>query len=112
MLGKIISIVIIIAIVVSVAAYVSMTSTIYTIEGTVLDKHIDNSKEGSHYIVVLTNGETLEIQRQPFRWDREQNPDLIYAQIQKNDTYRFSCWGWRNEMFYWYPNVIKIEQLS
>lgn len=90
----------------------NMYYTTYEITGTVQDKHIDYSSNGSHYVVSLTSGQQLEIQRQPWTWDASANPDRIYASISKDQSYTFTCWGWENEMFYWYPNVIGAVEIN
>jgi flagellar basal body-associated protein FliL len=89
---------------------VLMYTSTYEISGTVMAKHIDNSGDGSHYIVVLESGQTLEVERNLFFLDHKYNPDLLYAQIQLGATYDFTCWGWQSEWFHWYPNVIAFVE--
>lgn len=108
LIGVIFAVAIILLFVVSfIVIDISAYCTTYQITGTVYEKHIDNSGDNSHYIVVLANKDKLEVNRQPFDWNPDHNPDVIYAFLQVNATYTFTCWGWVNELFYWYPNVIE-----
>lgn len=81
----------------------------YTIEGKVKDKFIDAGSGA--YVVILYNNTKLEVDRNLWYSGAEYNPDVIYANIKVNSTYRFTCWGWQLDFWviYWYANVIKAE---
>jgi len=84
----------------------------YTVTGTVKAKWIDYSAETSAYVVVLTDGTLLEVERNLWYYKPEFNPDRLYAQIEVGKTYRFTCWGWQVDILYWYPNIIKAEEIK
>jgi len=112
MIGKIIALVLIVALL-----YVTIKSAYvdtYEITGTVKSKWIDPTEGGSAYLVRLTDNTMLEVNRNVFYGGKEFNPDIIYDSIQLNKTYRFTCWGWRAEwaFFYWYPFVLRAELLE
>jgi len=84
----------------------------YSVTGEVQEKFIDYSSKGSHYIVVLEDGQLLEVKRNMFDWNPEHNPDRVYANINEGKTYTFECWGWIFDYFYWYPNVIQATPIN
>jgi len=86
----------------------------YEITGTVKHKWVDVSPEGSHYMVRLADGRLLEVERNLWYYGSEYNPDRIFTDIEIGKTYRFTCWGWQLDFWtiYWYPNIIKAEEIQ
>lgn len=80
----------------------------------VRDTWVDNSKEGSHYMVSEqdqaseTKGKIVEILRTFYGWDK--NEDRVYAIAKANtgNEVTFSCWGVPYEAFYWYENCDSV----
>jgi hypothetical protein len=86
----------------------------YQITGTVKDvKLVPNRDKGTTYVVWLTNGQKLEILRNPFVGENE---DDLYQKISSNlnSTFVFTCWGWKLDWgwIYWYPNIAHAELLE
>jgi len=86
----------------------------YTVTGTVKAKWVDVGPEGSYYLVRLTDGRMLEVERNLWYYGSEYNPDRIFSEIEIGKTYRFTCWGWQLDFWtiYWYPNIIRIEEVK
>lgn len=84
----------------------------YITEGKVKDKFIDAGSGA--YVVILYDNTKLEVDRNLWYSGSEFNPDVVYASIKVNNTYRFTCWGWQLDFWiiYWYANVIKAEPTS
>jgi len=105
--------VILIAVVAVGATFFSSHVQTYEVTGTVKHKWIDVSEEGSHYMVRLTDGTLLEVQRNIWYSGVRYNPDRIFTDLEIGETYRFTCWGWQVDfwMIYWYPNIIEAEEI-
>jgi hypothetical protein len=88
----------------------------YTIQGTVLDKYIDNSGSESHYLFTIQlqdgNKKMLEVNRNILHGSNY-NPDFVYSGVDEGKTYIFTCWGWDWQWWgvYWYPLVIIAEEV-
>lgn len=87
-------------------------SQVYEITGTVTAKHIDPIEGGSAYVVIIDGNRALEVNRYVWDWSREHNPDIVYPQIEIGKTYVFKCWGWENEVWYWYPNIFEVTEVT
>lgn len=85
----------------------------YTITGTVSQKYLSPDNGGTTFVVKLTDGKKLEIKRNLWYGGSQYNEDDIYSSLTTNATYKFTCWGWQYDFWfiYWYPNVIKAEQV-
>ncbi len=91
----------------------SMVDT-YTIVGTVEQKWIDYGNEESHYLLRLDGNRMIEVQRNAFYSGKEYNSDIIFSDINVNETYRFTCYGWQYDWagIYWYPNIIGYVEIN
>ena len=78
-----------------------------TIEITVKDKYIKQSKD-SKYIVVDTNGNAYEITDLTFKG--KFNSTDIYNQIEIGKTYIITMTGKRIHFLSMYPNINKVEE--
>lgn len=87
----------------------------YLVTGTVLNKHDkvvgSEGETRTHYMVTLTDGTVLEVNRNWFHLSPETQQDRVFGSIQLNKTYQFTCWGlWVEWAFIsWYPKIIAIE---
>jgi prepilin-type N-terminal cleavage/methylation domain-containing protein len=81
-----------------------------TVETTVISKHIDHSKDESHYMVIteaggfeVDNGFLLGVS----------NADEIYGRMKEGRQYRITTKGkrWVNFAFQHYPYIIKVEEM-
>jgi hypothetical protein len=94
--------------------YFYLTQTTYS--GVYITGHmVDVDSEGSHYLLmtILPSGvhQVFEINRPWFMsLDSTTNPDIIYMQVQVNQTYTLYTYGWNIQVLsiYWYPLVYKI----
>jgi hypothetical protein len=80
----------------------------YEITATIQNKFIDNSGYESHYLLRTDKG-VLEVNRVLWDWNPEHNADMIYSDIQINETCKMKAYGWYIEWFYMYPNVYEVE---
>lgn len=84
----------------TLGSFIYANSTTHDTTITVKKMFIDNSGKESHYMVVGTDGHTVELDRFPFDWS---SPiDKEYGLIEVNHTYNFHCYGNANPTFYWY----------
>jgi len=110
LLGVLITVVVIIGVVTTKSCFVDT----YIIEGTVNSKFLSPADGGTTFIILLADNQTkLEIKRNFWYSSSEFNEDLLYQQVEVGKKYKFTCWGWQLDWWtvYWYPNVIKIEQI-
>jgi hypothetical protein len=101
----------------SIVTYSSQVQT-YTVTGVVKDVKLVPTGEKDNpttYVVWLADGQKLEIKRNFFNGDNE---DDIYQELSSNinSSYVFTCWGWQldNRMLgtYWYPNIAHVERVQ
>lgn len=89
----------------------------YTISGTVLNKHEktvgDSESTTTYYMITLTDGTVLEVDRNWFYLSPETQQDRVFGLIKEDHTYNFTCWGWRLEVLWiaWYPKIIGAEEI-
>jgi hypothetical protein len=85
----------------------------YTVTGTVSQKFLSPDDGGTTFVVMLDDGRKLEIKRNLWYGGSEYNEDSLYADIDVNSTYHFTCWGWQLDLWfiYWYPNIIRAEEV-
>lgn len=73
---------------------------------TVTKKFVDNSKEGSHYILVTDKG-NFEVDRPIIdRLNNSRNPDTVYGTIIEGEQYKLHHYGYRIDFLYEYPFVV------
>lgn len=86
----------------------------YTITGKVSKKYLSPADGGTTFVVKLEDGKKLEIKRNLWYGGGEYNEDDLYSEISENKSYVFTCWGWQWDFWiiYWYPNIIKAEELT
>jgi len=81
-------------------------------DATVQKKYIDVSKQGSHYVVVTDKG-PFEVNRPLLDMlDPSRNPDVVYAKINENKTYRLHHFGFRFDITYDYPIIVGVTEIN
>jgi hypothetical protein len=91
----------------------SMYADTYVITGKVAQKFLSPDGKGTTFVLKLEDGRKLELKRNLFYGGSQYNEDDLYTKIKEGSSYRFTCWGWQVDFWfvYWYPNVIKAEQI-
>lgn len=98
----------------SVWRMVDKTFNRYEVEATVTDKAVKNSGDSGKYLVFTKDdlGEVHVFEITDNLFARRFNSSDTYAQIEIGQKYKFVVGGKRVQLFSWYPNIYKFDELK